>query len=195
MPYMKSYIKSKRDVFAVVCIILAVVIIMAVGIVGGLLPAVLLLFFVSGSLLVTKAFMERSWSTNGIRFRTHLFTPAGEFKTCILCVARDGLNVYYSGGHSVHIGMEAISEIMFEDRRAAHLPMAGCGVDYEDASGGARLLFIQQGFGAVKKTRKMVAAITNAHNLWFEGCCVDKLAVHDVSAAYTRLRAGAVHRL
>jgi len=151
----------------------------------GLFSLGLCLFLVTGKLPETERLPRQ-------KIRTKLFTPAGELKACTVCIYDSELII--QPGATV-IRMEAISEIMFEDKSTDELDMAGFGIDYEDSMGSARVMFFNSGGGSVWLTQRMIKKIQTAHKKWFDGCRVDPLAVVDAGEPLRVYRALTVHRL
>lgn len=129
----------------------------------------------------------------GTVIRTFLLNHQCEQVPCKLTIRPSELVVTSSGIPDIHIAMERINTVMFEDKSTPKMSMAGFGIDYVD-HGPARLMFFNTGLFPVRKTRKTVEAIQTAHREWVKGSAVDALQVIDVNATKKRTANSVIHR-
>jgi hypothetical protein len=124
--------------------------------------------------------------------KTNLLTAEWKQKPCTLTIRPAELVITSKGIPDIHIAMEQISALMFKDESVPDKAMAGFGIDYKDR-GPARLMFFNDGWFPVSKTRKAVEAIQAAHYHWSKGELAP-LNVIDVSALEKKAASSVIHR-
>lgn len=130
----------------------------------------------------------------GIVIKTTLLTVGGDRKACDVIVRESEIVVKSRGIADIHIAMERLTALMFEDKSTPEMSMAGFGIDYVDR-GPARLMFFNDSWFPVHNTRKAVSLIQNAHHAYFKGCDVAPLNFIDVSTLKKQAANSAVHRI